>query len=314
MVNHIAVVIRGACERTEALCFHLVEQQISSKQVRVIHERPFAIAHEKSIRTAIEMRAKWSVFVDADILLRSNALHIIQRGIEQYESAPWFKMNFAVLDRGFMGLSYAGVHCYRTELFAKATGLIGKIYEDQRPETRLANEMGKRGYPTILSTTVIGLHDYEQYYRDLYRKMYVRGVKFNRLSDYMRKILESRYSQDGDARVMLWGLMDGLLDYASGIRYASLDHQDKLYSSRSSEILSILNLTEKEQLDIKAANIDVDRMIDEFVPDSLYLAARQRLLVPENDTFVSYKNGILSWKGLKKNLRKLSAIRTAIGR
>jgi len=263
----ITVVIREAGERTAELCHRIVAAQVLPGSVTVVSERPFAAAHEKSVRIALAQRRQWSVFLDADVLLRRDAL---RRMVEELESCThtFYMMNFLVLDRGFGGPAY-GVHCYRTELFGKAVKFMKVAWQDQRPETRLCKEMAKRGIPTILSRTIVGLHDYEQYYRDLYRKVFVRAAKFPKRVEYMSKRLRCAYATEPESRVMMWGLVDGVL-YAKENAIAPLDIE--YYQEKSMAALRMLGLAERDPLNDADYHVPIVDMINSFVPDKDYLA------------------------------------------
>jgi hypothetical protein len=304
MLSDLTVVVRGAGERTEELCCSLIQREVLAANIHLVHEKPFAKAQEKSIQIAMDAGTSWSVFIDADILIADGIFETMTSELQQYTDTPFYMCNFALLDRGFSGYTY-GIHCYKTELFAKAKKFLKVAMTDQRPETRIAQEMGKTGYPTIVTTTVVGLHDYEQYYRDLYRKMYTRGIKFNRLADYMRSSFELHYLEDDDYRIMLAGLTDGLLDYASGKRYAPLETD--YYHERSAKVMTMLRMEEKPPLE--AAELSDPRTtLDGFAPDDLYLSNRSRLLVGDKTTIVDYKNKDSVVKRAKKTLRPVKVV------
>jgi hypothetical protein len=300
------IVVRSAEERTRDLCVRLIQQQIQpehTSSVHIVAEKPFAKAHERSIEIALEAQAEWSIFIDADVLLRAGAIVSILDQLKQCAGVPFYMMNFQVLDRGFAGTSYQGVHGYRTQLFSKAQQFSDLAHTDQRPETRLCKEMAKLGYPTVLSKTVVGLHDYEQFYRDLYRKMYVRGIKYNKRADFMYRTLEARYKTHNDYKVMIWGLVHGLLAYGAGERYAPLD--STYYEEKSAAVLDMLSLEEKPLLPADAAAIKIEGIIDASGPDDLYLANRHWIVPDVTLNYFGYNKDKLGRRAMNRAKRLL---------
>lgn len=299
----ITVVVRNAGERTSGLCQSLIRKQIDPGSIEIVTERPFSVAQEKSMRLALEAGQEWSLFVDADVLLIQNALDVILSELTASTEA-FYMMNFLVLDRGFGGPTYAGIHAYRTSMFRKALEFMDFAHQDQRPETRLCKEMARLGYPTTLSKSIVGLHDYEQYYRDLYRKMFVRAVKFKNIAVSMKEMFSMRYATEPEQQVMLWGLVDGLFYYHGGHPSAPLDVN--FYMDKSEYLLNMLEIQEREPLP-ENFEIAPEQIINTFVPGGLYEEVlRPALFSGESLTYYGYDNASAnSFIGrIKKVMRK----------
>ena len=268
-LSDVTVVIRAAGERTKELCAAIVAEQLGDPtKVHIVCERPFHKALQRSIEIAVAEDAKWSVFLDADVLLRRNALHDMLTELEN-APRPFYMMNFLILDRGFCGFSYGGVHCYTTKLLEEAYQFIPMASTEQRPETYLVRQMAKAGYPWVESATIVGLHGYEQFYRDLYRTTFVRAAKFARLRGYMLRRYRAGYAYDDESKVMLWGLIDGILHSERDV-YAPLDVG--FYAERSSQVLEMLGIAERGPLSAADRPSYVEDVIASFVPDEDYLA------------------------------------------
>jgi hypothetical protein len=277
MNNSLVVVIRSAGERTERACAEFVTPQMDN--LSLLHEVKgvsFDEAHIRSIRLAVESGARWAVFLDADVLLRPNAIRIMLAEAEALPS-PFYMLNFRVVDLGFDGPAFAGVHLYTVEYLTRALDFEEQARQDQRPETRMVFEMKeKRGVNSMLSTTLVGLHGYEQYYRDLYRTSFVRGVKFKIRRDYILPTLRARCFRgadtDLDYQVMLWGWLDGSI-YALDHEKAPLDAL--FYRERAGRTLEQLNLREKGEY---IPNPDqIERTILHHTTDARYAANRHWL-------------------------------------
>src|SRR5262245_45960159 len=74
----VTVVIRNAGERTLELCRQLVCEQVPIANVFVINEYPFEKAARRSYEIGIELGRPWTLFLDADILLRRNAVQTLR--------------------------------------------------------------------------------------------------------------------------------------------------------------------------------------------------------------------------------------------
>lgn len=252
----VFIVIRSVQERTTQICEELVRQQANNQnQVICIHETPFAEAHLKSMELAIKRGAKWSVLLDADVLLRSNALDLMIQEAEK--RGEFYMLNFGILDRGFMGPSY-GVHFYPTHILSRAMQFADVARQAQKPETRICKEMVRLGVPTLVSQQVVALHGYEQYYADLYRTTFVRAVKFKygEHLDYMLSAYRQNYHDD-ECRLMLLAAIDGHL-FSKNNKIAPLE--PTFYKEQAEKALKDVGLVEKTEIEFP--NINVDKIIE----------------------------------------------------
>lgn len=268
LLKDITVIIRSVGERTEEACLQIVKSQIGADdRVFLVKNRPFAEAHLECIRLAMEQNAKWSIFLDADILLRENSIREMLSDAETF-SFPFYMLNFQILDYGFDGPSY-GVHLYATEQFRTAMQFEGKVREAQRPETLLTRLMGDHGIPSLRSKLVEGVHGYEQYYADLYRTTFIRAVKFSVFRDYFLKLYRTRYESNDSAvfnyRVMLWAFLDGTIFHLEN-KVAPLEKE--FYSEKCSEVFRLLKLQERDAFSLNGYS--VDRIIQEHVANEDY--------------------------------------------
>jgi len=73
--DHVHVIIRSAGERTMHLCKQLIiEQGVSADNLSVVNEAPFSAALKKSFELGMERGLKWTLCIDADVLLRPGAV------------------------------------------------------------------------------------------------------------------------------------------------------------------------------------------------------------------------------------------------
>lgn len=284
----ICLVVRCSGERTESECIRHAEAQSQGLgRVYTVRERPFSRALFRAMEIAIQDGSPFSIFLDGDILLRPSAVAAMAQVLEE-ERINFFKVAFPILDRSFGGPTY-GVHCYKTSLFHKALQFKELSESDQRPETRMCKEMARAGYPTVLRREIVGLHDYEQFGRDLFRKMFVRSVKFNRHLDFMLVQCARNGLQDLESRAMLAGLIEGLKFRMSGGKTASLDAA--YYEELAARVFHEWGLQEKAPMG-KVEGEWIEREITEHVCNEVYRA---------NEAWLGPRRGV-QWYGLRRPL------------
>jgi hypothetical protein len=207
----VTVVIRSVGERTEAACRNLIAQQAPEDNIVVVSNAPFSATLADSFRAGIEKNLPWTLCVDGDVLVRPDAVSCLLAFADDLPPEVC-EVQGLVLDKLFGVRRPAGNHLYRTSLLSKALGLIPPEGEDIRPEFYTLNRMVEQGHPWVETPLVLGLHDFEQYYRDIFRKCYVHARKFGEqmhlLVEYWRRVAV----QDPDYRVALWGLAAGIVD------------------------------------------------------------------------------------------------------
>ena len=205
----VTVIIRSANERSVSLCKHLVLLQgLDCKNVDVIEEVPFSEALRKSYLRGIEHDRKWTLCVDADVLLRSNSISILIDFAER-QAANTCEIQGAILDKFFGGARSGGIHLYRSELLKKAVHCIPDA-TNVRPEFTTLSLMAKLGFPWAEIPYVVGLHDFEQYYSDIYRKCFVHGHKHLKFTELLVDVWKAGIPFDADYLVALHGLCNGV--------------------------------------------------------------------------------------------------------
>lgn len=198
----ITVVIRSVGERTEGVCLDLIRQQVTHANIHVIHETPFSKALQKSYEIGIKAGRKWTMVLDADVLVREGFVAEI---FERAEKAPEsvFVFHSSMLDKFFGGIRVGGAKLYRTKLLPKAMELVPEV--DVRPETYVVKKMHKQGAYVDITDILCGVHDFEQYYSDIFRKGFAHGVKHQSLADSLKPYWTRMKKKDKDFEVLLAG-------------------------------------------------------------------------------------------------------------
>jgi hypothetical protein len=206
----VTIVIRSVGERTTNLCKRLVQEQVPSENIFVIEEIPFSKAVRRTFEIGLSNNLSWTVAVDADILLADQALsQALSLATQADENI--FRFNGRVVDNFFGGMRFICPHIYRTSLLELA---LANIPDESsiRPENAVVDMMAKQfGHPWATLDCMLGVHDYEQYYRDIFRKAFVHANKFDDAMTY--RFLHNWSHQavtDDDFKVALMGLCIGL--------------------------------------------------------------------------------------------------------
>ncbi|MCI0388247.1 MAG: hypothetical protein MOB07_05725 [Acidobacteria bacterium] len=264
----LTIIIRATGERTERACKIIAEQQAGTS-VEVVRRRPFWQALKFSMEAGLDAASKWTLILDADILLATNAVPAMIAEMEEADVTNFYMTDFMLLDRGFGGPAYGGVHGYRTALFDKAMQWLEAAANEVRPETYVCKQMAACGFPFRQPPLIVGLHDYEQYYCDLYRKSVVRSYKFRGLWRYVLDRCRRQYSDD-DFKVILWGFLDGLQE---GMNGGKITLDSLAYRCQSKELMEIRGIAEKPPLEEtdKIIQLPVETL-KEYRPDDLYMS------------------------------------------
>jgi hypothetical protein len=239
-LKDLHLVVRAAGERTTRAATNLARAQLASADdISVVQEVPFEAALRASYLAGLRSGKKWMMTLDSDVLLRPGA--IVDLLAEAERLPPYYaQVEGRVFDNLAGLLRPAGQRIYRTELLKVAIGLIPEPGAEIRPEHAVLQDMSRRGHPSHCAESVMGLHDFEQSYRDLYRKSVVHARKMVDffLIDIIKRALERR-DCDPDFAVVLRGLCDGL-QYRGPI---SIDRRQ--FADMTARALNELGLEEK---------------------------------------------------------------------
>lgn len=273
-IHDCTIVIRAAGERTEAACVNTVRKQVLAlggdphRQTIVIRERPFVQAVRRTYEAGIDSGAAWVIAMDADVLLLEDGL---KRVIDACATAApgTFTVTPLVLCRFFHGYCFRGLHLYPGSLLPTALGLIESsgAADNVRPESTVVRAMDALGHRFEATTTPVGIHDHEQFFRHIYLKMRLRGRrefvddhgKTLHASIELMRSLAAR--GDDDARVAVWGLQDGAADASTSA--AAPAHYDWFadYPAFDARLLES-GLREKPPLNVDPpASLALERML-----------------------------------------------------
>ena len=236
------VVIRTAGERTFEACKALILQQVPEDRLHVVDERPFEAALRRCYQIGIESDSEWMVTVDADVLLRERAIIGL---LAEAAAMPrdHFQVEGMVFDKLTNRARWAGYRCYRTEHLAEAQTQVPADRTEIRPEFSTLERMAARGKPYLRSSQIYGVHDFEQYYVDVYRKAFVHAEKHQVWLFEMLEHWKREATRDQDFLVALRGAAESL----TALEAPRIDRRD--FETRAEQVLRKLRLVEKPPLE-----------------------------------------------------------------
>jgi hypothetical protein len=106
-----------------------------------------------------------------------------------------------------------GPHVYRTSLLRKAVALCSPIRRRLRPEGWVMDLMVTAGHGWVQGDLLVGVHDFEQYYRDLFRKGIQHAKKHAEHVPFLKAAWRRLMAADPDFRIVSWGVRVGRRDH-----------------------------------------------------------------------------------------------------
>lgn len=186
-------VVRTQGERTEALAIARAQAQFG--RVEVVRAQPLVAAVAECFRLAIAAGTRWLVTVDADVLVADDCADGLAASAQALLYGGGWQALGLCDDKLVGGPRRGGVRLYRVEVLPQR---LGQLRDTVRPEGDLARRFGY-----LPTQQVTGQHDYEQWYRDLYRKGAQHRAKH---ASWARTVVPRwRRSMDPDLRAALAG-------------------------------------------------------------------------------------------------------------
>lgn len=260
-----AVIVRSAHERTEHACRkQILDQGVPETQVFVVHEVPFSASMRRSFELGISSGFIWTLCIDADVLLRPGSIQTMLSFADSQQENVCEIQGF-VMDKFFGGPRPGGIHLYRTSLLEGVMEKIPKEGVNIRPETHALELMAKEGYPWLNVPYIVGIHDDEQFYRDIFRKAFVQANKHGFILDLFLGIWKREAKKDRDFEIALKGL-------AAGVQHIGdvyIDISQKMWA----DALPASDVVEKENLQEGTITLaEVEKRIAGMQSDELYMA------------------------------------------
>ena len=207
----ITIIIRASGEETLKTLYKQLKKQKGKHDALIVLDKNvnFEQKLKESFKTALCYNNDFTIFIDADILLRRNAILKIKKILKKL---PENDLGFGVKlwDKFYDKPKFRGLHIYRTKLLKTAIKLIPPDGTQLRPESLVKEKMASLGnqWNNKLSNYVAGLHDYNQNANDIYYKYLIRSKRSKHEVESLKKIFLKR-QMDYDFEIALKGLLDG---------------------------------------------------------------------------------------------------------
>lgn len=179
-IDCITVVIRTVGERTTEAAVQIAQNIFEQENVNVVKNvTPFSEAIRKAYTIGVNARKKWTLILDADVLLNEESIIKFVEDANQYSKlhSRIFCFTCMLDDKFLMKKRVVGGHLYRTKYLRIASRFISSGENDLRPETYIKRRMNAIGYGTLFGDNSVGLHDYFQSYKDIFRKGILHSKK-----------------------------------------------------------------------------------------------------------------------------------------
>ncbi len=209
--SDFCIVVRAAGERTADVCCEKLRQQAPDAAFFRVEQVPFWRTLRAGLQRGIDSGARWVLSVDADVLPADD---MVARAMRWADGAAddVGVITGMVLDKLFAGPRYMAVRVYRAEGLPLMLDLMPSAESGEvRPESVTILKLAARGWRHEQVAEVVGLHDYEQFYRDVYRKAFLQAHKHLYLADRMLALWRKLAATDADYAVALGGFADGIL-------------------------------------------------------------------------------------------------------
>ena len=255
MNNELIVVVRSAGERTKEACIDIIKQQIPDENIFVVEEVPFEATLRKCYKIGIESGKKWMLTIDADVLLHKNAIRdLLERTNEMSDNVIAFEG--ILYDHLLLKYKRAGHKLYRCKHLEKAIQCIPENNKELRPETATLKKMTELGYKYLYIDYLSGIHDFEQYYADIYRKIFLRTRKSLHLITNQFDKWKKISNHDSDFLVVCKAVIDSFtIDVPANVDYT-------MYEIYVKNALNDLNLSEKNSdINIPDYSTYVDKIL-----------------------------------------------------
>jgi hypothetical protein len=199
----VTVIMRECGERTAEACVALLHRLLPEREIFRVSARPFSTTLRLSLEKGLAEGRPWTLCIDADVLALPGLLDLLDEARELPDDV--FELQGLVFDKLMAAPRAAGNHLYRTRHIERALTLIPEE-KTLRPEAQMIKTMANSGFRYRQSGRLVGLHDFEQSWCDLYAKAYLHGHKHRYLLPLYRPLWQMLAPADADYRVALLAL------------------------------------------------------------------------------------------------------------
>lgn len=195
-MNDVTVIIRTTGERTTHICKQICESLFGADNVFLVSNcSPFSLAVKKTFEIGLARGKKWTLAVDADVLVSNSVIRYIEeanRILDKVDNKA-FAFDALLYDSLFLRERVGGGHLYQTKHLKQALWFINKSEQLLRPESYVKEKMQEFGHSFYIIRMNIGIHDFEQYYIDVFRKgiMHAQKNKIDTIYDKWKELAKN---------------------------------------------------------------------------------------------------------------------------
>jgi hypothetical protein len=290
-MDSFIIIIRATNERTLPVLINFFEERYPDKYY-LINEKPFTEALQICFEKALASDCDWLITIDADVLP-------IKKGIEDLltaaktSSLKVFQIESLVFDKLLNRYRYAGNRIYRVSYLQKALNLFDdRLKGSIRPESSLLELMHKQGFISKRVESIFGLHDFEQYYKDIFAKAFLHANKHLDIAGTFLPHWKSKQETDTDFKFALLG-------FCAGLKHTAEIPIDRKFFDKF-----FLEVTRKENIVKKGSmnNLkDLDLYIDSIIKQKSFRTNYTVYIENENSEIRKLK-ALIAQYGIKKGI------------
>lgn len=239
----IHVIVRAAGERTADFCYRELARQTSVESVDRVELTPFWRTLREGLERGGRSGVPWVLSVDADVIPAEDVVARVMKWIDAAHDDIGV-LSGMIQDKFMGGIRFGGIRVYRATVIPEMLALMPAQGENVRPESSAIGRLRERGWKHQTIPELVGLHDYEQYYRDIYRKAFLHMQKHGARAARLLDLWKSESVHDDDFRAALAGAADALL------WRDDVDCDASHEAFRGEETLSRIGLVEKSEFDV----------------------------------------------------------------
>jgi len=209
-ISEVAVILRHCGERTTDFASDVLEQVFETQNVYRVTGVPFSDCLRNAYQQGRQAALPLTLCVDADVIIDPAGIKsLIQVALN--DESTVFEWNSLCFDRFFGIERPVGVRLYRTDKLSALEQVIPEEGTSLRPETDAITAVIYQGWRQRRTAIFVGVHDFQQYYHDVYRKCYLQAHKHQGYLDFPSRMWQALAHSQPDFAVASLALGDGQL-------------------------------------------------------------------------------------------------------
>ena len=197
IVTDVSCVVRSVGERTEKICCDILTSV--GLTPHIVTGQPFYVTLKNAFQKAIELDKEYCLMIDADCIPFAEKIpKFIDISVPICDYTVLSKMDCNI----FGMVRNNGVRLYKTKKLKKIINLIETV---DRPESTLHKKYGIKNIDIICCQ-----HGYEQYYKDLWRTIYMHGIKSKNSKNLKNRYDYWKSQSDIESKICAFAYEEGI--------------------------------------------------------------------------------------------------------